>query len=168
MGGVAKGLLVTDSGETIVARTARIFSHVNATPVLLGNASAYGGVGIAAMADEPGVEGPLAGLLALLRHAATARVFLVGGDMPFVTEALAVRLATMLDSHDAVSAHDGERYLPLFSGFARVRVNARVVDAGVRSPTGLLQALDAARMSLSREELALLRDWDTEEDRLAT
>jgi molybdopterin-guanine dinucleotide biosynthesis protein A len=168
MRGVAKGLLPTASGETIVARTARVFQHVHAEAVLLGGDARYAHTGLPALADEAGVEGPLAGLLALLRRAPTTRVFLVGGDMPFVTEALTLRLARLLDQHDAVAAHDGERFLPLFSAFSGAPVRQRaeeLVVGGARSPSAVLGALRAARLDLSREDLAALGDWDTDEAR---
>lgn len=168
MRGVAKGLLPTASGEPIVTRTALVFRCVNADAVLLGDATRYADTGLPWLPDEPGIEGPLGGLLALLRRAGTTRVFLVGGDMPFVTEALAVRLARSVDTQDAAAAHDGERFLPLFSAFSgdaiRTRVEA-IVKGGARSPSEVLRALDAARLALSTEELAELADWDTDDDR---
>ncbi len=168
MGGVAKGLLPTSDGEPIVTRTARVFRHVNADAVLLGSAAAYADTGLPSLPDEPGIEGPLAGLLALLRHATTTRVFLVGGDMPFVTEALAARLASALRDHEAAAAHDGERFLPLFSAFTGDAARARVeesIKGGARSPSAILRALGAAQLALSRDELAALADWDTDDDR---
>ncbi len=168
MGGVAKGLLQTSNGEAIVIRTARVFRHVNADAVLLGSATAYADTGLPSLPDEPGIEGPLAGLVALLRRATTTRVFLVGGDMPFVTEALAARLASVLDDHDAAAAHDGERFLPLFAAFAGDAIRARVeesVKGGARSPSAILRALGAAPLALSGDELAALADWDTDDDR---
>ena len=168
MHGVAKGLLPTASGEPIVTRTARIFREAGADAVLLGGAARYADTGLASLADEPGVAGPLAGLLALLRHATTSRVFLVGGDMPFVTASLVARLGQLLDQHDAGAAHDGERYLPLFSAFSGDAVRQRVEDIvrdGARSPSAVLRALPAARLELGAEELTALADWDTDEDR---
>ena len=168
MGGAAKGLLPTADGEPIVLRTARIFRHVNAAPVLLGAAAAYADTGLPALADESDVAGPLAGLLALLRHASTATVFLIGGDMPFVTEALAGRLAREAAAHEAVAAHDGTRFLPLFAAFRGDAVRRRVeeiVRKGAGSPSAVLRALDAARLYLAAEETAALVDWDTPEDR---
>lgn len=168
MGGVAKGLLPTADGEPIVLRSARIFRRVNATPVLLGAAAAYAGTGLTALADESDVAGPLAGLLALLRHASTATVFLIGGDMPFVTETLALRLARLAAAHDAVAAHDGTRFLPLFAAFRGDAVRRRVeeiVGQGAGAPSAVLRELGAARLSLTAEEAAALFDWDTPEDR---
>lgn len=167
MKGVAKGLLPTADGVPIVTRTARIFEAVGADAVLLGNAAAYADTGLPSLADEPGFDGPLAGLLALLRRSTTTRVLLVGGDMPFVTSALALRLVELLDAHEAVAAHDGERFLPLFAGFSGAAVRRRVEDAvrdGARSPSAVLRALDAARLRVSPDELAALADWDTPED----
>jgi molybdopterin-guanine dinucleotide biosynthesis protein A len=171
MHGAAKGLLPAPEGEPIVVRTARVFRAVDAFPVLLGGSVAYAHLGIPSLPDPPGLVGPLAGLVALLREAPTSRVYLVGGDMPFVSMALVQRLALLGDQHEAAAAHDGERYLPLFSSFHGQSVRHRVelaVAAGARSPSSVLLTLQAARLELSAAELLELRDWDTDEDRAAT
>ena len=61
--------------------------------------------------DPHGIQGPLAGLLAALRHAADRPVFLTAVDQPLLRAATVRRLLSVPD-HDAVVPRDG--------GFAQV------------------------------------------------
>ena len=70
MGGRPKGLLATKDGTSIVARTIALARAVASDVVLVGRADAYAALGLAAIADAPGGEGPIAGLVALLERAA--------------------------------------------------------------------------------------------------
>jgi FdhD protein len=168
MGGAPKGMLRAPSGEPIVERTLALFRAAGVRGVLLGDAaraSAYSSLGVPALDDEKNAEGPLAGLLSLLRNAGAARVFLVGCDMPHLTPALVQRLVAT--DADALAPRVGGKWEPLFSAFSVARVRDRVEAAvrdGVRSPSALLDALDARPLDVTDDEARALRDWDAPED----
>jgi FdhD protein len=168
MGGAPKGLLRAPSGERIVERTISLFAAAGVPAVLLGGparARDYAELGVPALDDECDAEGPLAGLLALLRRSGAARVFLVGGDMPYLTPEIVARLVA--SDADAIAPRVDDRWEPLFSAFSVADVQTRAdaaVRAGTRSTSALLDALDARALSLSAPEARALRDWDAPED----
>src|SRR5690348_13005990 len=94
MGGLAKGMLTTESGETLVARWQRLFAALGMNAVLVGRHDAYGAIGVTAIADDPPGIGPLGGLVALLKIAGKGHAIAVACDMPFVSLELLQKLAT--------------------------------------------------------------------------
>jgi molybdopterin-guanine dinucleotide biosynthesis protein A len=124
--------------------------------------------------DEPSFEGPLFGLLAGLRRAASPAALVVGGDMPTLVQSVLGALVDRLadPSCDAVILEDQGRGRPL-PGALRVAVALpvaeRLVDSGERRLGALYDAMSTAVI----DELAwrrldpdgrTLRDIDTPDD----
>lgn len=59
--------------------------------------------------------GPLAGVLAALRHCPTDYLLTVPCDAPFVADDYAARMATAIGAAAAAVAHDGARMQPVFA-----------------------------------------------------
>jgi molybdenum cofactor guanylyltransferase len=169
MGGVAKGLLESPSGETLVARWRRLFGELGAASVLVGCHEAYADLGIECIADDPPHIGPLGGLIALLTRAGRGRVIAVACDMPFVSLELLGKLASHPSGAPVVAPrHDG-LWEPLFARYDAPQVLAvarKNALAGERSLQRLLDELGAASLPITHHELDQLRDWDRPEDRL--
>jgi molybdopterin-guanine dinucleotide biosynthesis protein A len=171
MGHVQKPLLpAPDGSSSLLARTLRVAREAGLDPVLVGDAAlGEAAEGLCLLADsEPGI-GPLAGLAALLTHAASRPVIAVGGDMPYLSAALLRRLlheeigAPVLAPRDAQSG----KWQPLFARYDAATVSpvlARVIQAGERSFQKLFRHLTVHELALSESEAGTLRDWDTVED----
>lgn len=158
MGGVAKGLLKTDTGETLVDRWIKLFRDASLEPILVGAHEAYASVPIPRIDDAVPNIGPLGGLIALLERGPSIAV---ACDMPFVSGALLERLRDFPSAKSIVAPKRGGRWEPLFarydpSALAVARANAA---SGTHSLQALLDAL-ADEMPLSKEEEAELEDWD--------
>jgi molybdopterin-guanine dinucleotide biosynthesis protein A len=170
MGGVPKGTLPSPDGpeETLVARAARIGRAAGLREVLLvGRAEAYGGLGLPSIADRPGIEGPLAGLAAMVDRGGGSFV-LLACDMPAVDEALLAKVREGSDRAAVLAprAPDG-RWQPLCAWYAPTRVRPgleRALRAGVRSFQRLFDALSCEVLALGDEERARLEDWDRPEE----
>lgn len=168
MGGVAKGLLVAPEGGTIVARTQILLEGAGATCVLVGDHPAYASLDLRVIADDPGAEGPLGGLLALLAWAEARGsnvAIALACDMPFVDAALVRRLVDAPAAPVVAPRHDGI-WEPLFARWSvdvlpRVRTFAA---SGDRKLQRLLDAVGARPLALSDDELLRLRDWDRPEE----
>jgi molybdopterin-guanine dinucleotide biosynthesis protein A len=163
MGGRPKGLLVTSSGETIVARWRRLFDELAIPCVLVGRKAPYEPLGMETLADEPPDIGPLGGLVALLSRAGVGRAIAVGCDMPFVSSELLQKLVTFSSATPAVAPRRDDLWEPLFARYdapAALAVARRLVDSGRHALFGVLDALGAEALPMSDDELALLRDWD--------
>ena len=171
MGGRAKGLLRLASTETIVDRWITLFRGIGVESVLVGRHADYmhyEGRGLRMLDDEPAGRGPLGGLIALLRSAGSRPALAVACDMPFVSEALLLELATFSEHAPAVAPRRMERWEPLFARYDATRVLAAAVErqrSGLLSLQGLLDEVDAVSLPLRREERGELDDWDTPEDR---
>ena len=171
MGGVQKVLLpAPDGSPSLLARTLRVAREVGLEPVLVGAAplgdAAQGLVQL--MDSEPGV-GPLAGLAALLAHAGARRVIAVGGDMPYLSGALLLRLVQEEPAAQVLAPRDAEtgKWQPLFARYDAATVSAvlsRVLHAGERSFQGLFRHLTVHELRLGEDEASTLRDWDTPDD----
>ena len=98
MGGKPKGLLHAPGTQTpLVVRLASLATSVGLEPVFVGKTdAAYRSLlpDLRSIDDAPGVEGPLAGLAALLHDAGAARVIALACDLPFVEGRLLERLAS--------------------------------------------------------------------------
>jgi molybdopterin-guanine dinucleotide biosynthesis protein A len=163
MGGRPKGLLVTASGETIVARWRRMFDAQGIACVLVGHQAAYDALGIETVNDDPPGIGPLGGLIGLLSRAGTARAIAVGCDMPFVSDGLLAKLVGFASRAPAVAARRGDIWEPLFARYdAPVALAAarELAARGRHALFGVLDALGAEGLPMSDDELALLSDWD--------
>jgi molybdopterin-guanine dinucleotide biosynthesis protein A len=166
MGGVAKGLLVAPTGETIVARWASIFGALGVEAVLVGASGAYSASGLASIADDPPGIGPLGGLAALLARAGDADAIAVACDMPYVTEALVARLLAHARGAPAVAPRRDARWEPLFARYAAplaLPIARRRIAGGRHGLQGLLDEAGATELPLDRAESAALDDWDAPE-----
>jgi molybdopterin-guanine dinucleotide biosynthesis protein A len=168
MGGRPKGLLEVSPGLTLVDRWRSIFERLAIPAVLVGEHAAYAHLGLPVLADQP-QAGPLGGLLALLAHAGDRMAIAVACDMPFVSEALVGRLAS-LPRAGAAPAIAGRRagfWEPFFARYDApiVLPVARLeAAAGRMTLKGLLAAVKAEELALTDAEAAELDDWDTPED----
>jgi molybdopterin-guanine dinucleotide biosynthesis protein A len=172
MGGVDKGLLHAKySDESLVSRTARVAQDAGFTRVVLvGRASAYEHLGLEIVEDRPGVEGPIAGLFALLDRE-RAPFVLVGCDMPSLTSSTLARLAEGSPTRAALAPRHagGGKWEPLFAWFHPARLvsaSAAVADESARSFQRWLSRddVDCAEFSLAESEWRELEDWDEPAD----
>lgn len=166
MGGKPKGLLETEAGETIVDRWIRIFAECNIPVVLVGDAAPYESRQIERVRDADMAVGPLAGLMALLERAGDGAAIAVACDMPYVSRTLVERLVTAPPTRVVAARREG-RWEPFFARYdaARVLPVARKhAAAGAHAMQGLLEACGAQELSLDRDELRQLDDWDTPSD----
>ncbi|MET0790816.1 MAG: NTP transferase domain-containing protein [Polyangiaceae bacterium] len=174
MGGVAKGLLlVPDGSETLIARLLRLCRSVapSASIYLVGEASAYAGLGLPALSDEPTGIGPLGGLRGLLLRAqseGSRAALALACDLPFLEQSVLSALTAPLT---------GAARVPFVEAFFQPL-------AAAYEPTATLQAIDRSRalgkhallyvlqilgerverFEIDGAQAHTLRDWDTPED----
>lgn len=169
LGGVAKGLLPTRDGRTVLERLLQEIREAapEAAVVLLGDRPEYANLELPILPDCPPGIGPLGGLRALL-HNVSEEVVLLGGDMPYLQAGTLKRLLS-LSCSTAVSVKTGRpaRWNPMFSRY-NTAATVPVVDAqlarGRYGLYALLDALQASCLPLSEHEERSLRDWDTPAD----
>ncbi len=174
MGGVAKGLLlVPDGSETLIARLLRLCRAVapNAALYLVGDASAYGALGVPALHDEPAGIGPLGGLRGLLLRAegAGSRAALaLACDLPFIDESVLSALCAPLTRAARVPFVD-TFFQPLAAAY-EPRPTLQAIDRsralGKHALLYMLQILgeQVERLELDAARAHVLKDWDTPED----
>jgi molybdopterin-guanine dinucleotide biosynthesis protein A len=174
MGGQPKGWLRAPGsdqemrgGASIIERTLGLARDLAGEVVLVGQAAAYERLGARAIADAPGGEGPLAGLVALLAHAGDRRAIALACDMPYLSRAVLERLVTWAPEAVAVAPREGGGWSALLSRWDAARAldvaRALLVEGG-RGPSAALDAVGARELPLRDDERATLRDWDTPED----
>ncbi|MBT8493064.1 MAG: molybdenum cofactor guanylyltransferase [Deltaproteobacteria bacterium] len=116
MGGLSKPLIEID-GRRILDRQLEVLAAANFEVALVGNQlDPFTSYGLRGLADAPGVEGPLAGLIAALEWARPSDVFIVAGDMPDLSiEVLDVFIAAAAENPDVavIAARSGGRVQPL-------------------------------------------------------
>jgi molybdopterin-guanine dinucleotide biosynthesis protein A len=170
LGGVAKGLLTTPSGVSVIER---LCSEARAALpaaelVLVGNADAYRGLGLKSVADQPAGVGPLGGLCGLLGWA-HEHALVLPCDLPRIERGLIARLAVEQPDADAlIVEQDGVRN-PLIARYRcskALSAAQRVLDRGKRSLQAVLDELGEGirALPLDEYESASLRDWDTPQD----
>ena len=169
MGGVAKGLLpAPDTGEALVARLRRHAEAIGLRCLLIGEAAAYGGLGLPMLADDPPGIGPLGGLRALLTAADGAPVVALACDLPYVSPQLLRRLVDEAAQahYDAIAARRQDRWEPLCALYAATVLPVLDVTlaAGERSFQALLRRLCVRELGLDATEARQLTDWDTPDD----
>ncbi len=109
---------------------------------------------------RPGRQGPLAGIEAGLSAASYRHIFVVAGDMPFLTADLVGYLLGLLtEDVPAVVPDIGDRLHPLCAAYGREALPAvsAVLDRGVRSVRDLLESLPGVRY-VGQKELERLGD----------
>jgi molybdopterin-guanine dinucleotide biosynthesis protein A len=164
-GGIAKGMLATSDGETVVGRLVRIVRAIGIDPVFVGKRPGYETVGLPTISDLGTGLGPLGGLCSLYRHvlqnAGDDRVVVLACDMPFVSSASLERLCTA--SGPLVAARRDGRWEPFFSAHD-ARVMLPRVEAALSAERLSLQSLfaEAAVIDVDPHELD---DWDSPTDR---
>ena len=135
------------AGMTLLDRAsaqARLWSDVVAIAVR--DESQAAGTVLPRLLDEPGVDGPLAGLVAALRYASEQRadvLLTIPADMPFLPKDLAGRLEAALGDHRAALASSGGRLHPV-CGLWRTEALASVpayLASGRRSLRGFAEAV---------------------------
>lgn len=105
------------AGERLIDRAERVakkWSQVAAIAVR--DARQVEAVGLKCIHDEPGIEGPLAGLAAALRFAGDrgcGRVLTIPADMPFLPDDLAERLSGVCGDGGAVLAESAGKLHPV-------------------------------------------------------
>ena len=169
MGGMAKGLLVSPGGETLIERWRAVLTEAGVGPVLLvGRHPAYAAVaGLEALDDEPPGIGPLGGLVALLRRAGEGTALALACDMPFVSRELVERLVAAPPAPVVAPRREG-RWEPLCARYDAPRVLPLAMRAAAGPRHGLGRVLDAAgavELPLAPGEAAQLDDWDSPADR---
>ena len=82
--GRAKGLL-TFAGKPLIVHVARLVESVAEPPIIIGPASAYGGMGFRVIGDDRRNLGPLEGICTALRVTTRGWNLIVGCDLPFLT-----------------------------------------------------------------------------------
>jgi molybdopterin-guanine dinucleotide biosynthesis protein A len=168
MGGIAKGLLLAPSGETLVARWERLFAELGWTCVLVGQHDAYAAIAIERLTDDPPGIGPLGGMTALLARAGQGRAIAVACDMPFVSIELMSKLATYPSQAPILAPRRGGMWEPLFARYDAERVSSTAkkrARSDRHSLQGLLDDAGAEALPLEDREWDELSDWDRPEDR---
>jgi molybdopterin-guanine dinucleotide biosynthesis protein A len=174
MGGVAKGLLPTADGRSVVERLlAEIREALPGAPIaLVGAASSYDAFELPTLADTPPGIGPLGGLRALLARTAELglpHALALACDLPTISANLIRRLADAEPAASAVAPREPGG--PWYALSARYAVTVLpVLDAQIADGQRALQRLfaqlgpSASELALTAPELALLADWDRPED----
>ena len=171
MGGAPKGLLRTESGESIVERLVRICGErLSGVPiVLVGEARAYSHLMLPALSDERTGIGPIGGLLALLsaaRELGAESVIALACDLPGLTADLLKRLAAHPESA-AVAARPEGVWQPLCARYradAALGVTEKLILNHERALYRVLEELGAEELALGPDDVPALRDWDEPSD----
>ncbi len=113
LGGVPKGLLRA-GGETIAARSLRLFGELFAASMVVANDPApYAALGVQVVQDLVSGKGAPAGLHAALSAARTEWVFAAACDMPFLSREAILFLAARRAGADAVAVRTSRGLEPL-------------------------------------------------------
>lgn len=132
--------------------------------VATGAASRYTSLGIAGVDDVPGVQGPMAGLIAALRRATQDICLVRACDMPEVDAALIDRLFGALGANrDAAVAESGGMLQPLCGVYRRAPALAAFEAQAATGRYALHRAL--ARMNVASVVApAVLHNLNTPDD----
>ena len=150
LGGVRKALLTKD-GETLLARTLRVYGAVFPHALVIANeAAVYDAFGAPVVSDPIADRGAPGGLFAALSAATTPWVFLAACDMPALDARVIEALARKRDGVQAVIATIEGRPEPLhafWSTAARSTLETLLRD-GEPSFRDLLAAIPHARVPI--------------------
>jgi molybdenum cofactor guanylyltransferase len=166
--GRPKGLLpAPDTAEPLIERSIRIGLDAGLVPMLVGDATPYDGLarGIERIADDPRGEGPLSGLLALVRRG-DPWVVALACDMPFVDREVLVALAGHPSERSVVPRHDDGTYEPFLARYAFALAPAieAALESGTRSIQRFLADADVTALPIDAALGRALRDWDSPAD----
>lgn len=135
------------AGETLLEiATAQARQWSDIVVVAVRDGTQAGGAALRCIVDEPGIDGPLAGLVAALREAEVLdreAVLTIPADMPFLPGDLAERLAAELGGGRAAIASSGGHLHPV-CGLWRVSALTGLADylaSGRRSLKGFAEAV---------------------------
>jgi len=167
--GQDKAALVLD-GKTLLAHVTDTMQQVF-PKVIVSVRQLRAEVDAPQVCDEQQASGPLAGLIAGLAQAGTPWVFAVACDMPFVTEAVVLHLASCRGGQQAVVPMVDGYPQPLAAFYATSALETMRANlaAGDRSLRGVLDKLDVRYVSEAelREcdpQLRSFFDLDTPQD----
>ena len=167
--GQDKATLVLD-GKTLLERVSATMQQVF-PKVIVSVRQLRGGVDMPQVCDEQEASGPLAGLIAGLAQVDTPWVFAVACDMPFVTQAVVNRLASLRNGFQAVVPVVGGYQQPLAAFYAASALETMRASlaAGDRSLRGTLEKLEVryvndAELSECDPQLRSFFDLDTPQD----
>lgn len=170
MGGEPKGLLPhPSSGKPLALHLAAVLRAAGIEEVaLVGEHAAYAGLGLPMIADAPGVEGPLGGLIGLLEKGSGPALALAC-DLPHVPAQMLTRLASEHPQAHALMPRPepDAPYEPLIARWSPeiLPVARDLAGRGVRSLQALARQVNAQVFELRGDrERAALRDWDRPED----
>ncbi len=143
LGGRVKPLLEVD-GQTILARQVAALAELGLQPSLVApDHRPFAHLNLTVIADDIDA-GALGGLYTALRHAATAHVVVLAGDMPFLSAGFLAHLIAVVADHDAAVPATGGRWHPLCAVYSRRVVTPlrRAIDTGQWRVTDALRPLD--------------------------
>lgn len=162
------------SAQTLVARLTGLATAQGLPVVLVGTRPEYAGLGLPMLADRPPGHGPLGGLAALLLAASESGhdgAIALSCDLPFLGAGLLGRLIAA-PAADAVAPRwqpadrDAPIWEPLCARYS-VAFLPRLQQAmaqGLRSLQPILSSVDSLPLSLTADDTAQLRDWDSPDD----
>ncbi len=152
--------------ESVTATMQQVFPQV-----IVSGRKLRAGVDVPQVLDEQQASGPLAGLIAGLALVETPWVFAVACDMPFVTPAVVLQLASYRRGHQAVVPVAGGYPQPLAAFYAAstLEVMRANLAAGDKSLRGVLQKLEVRYVSEAElrdadPQLRSFLDLDTPQD----
>lgn len=139
-------------GERLIDRALRQASSWSGTlAVSVRDSLQIGGMELELVIDEPGVEGPVAGLISALKFAKTRHcefVLTIAVDTPFLPADLHDRLLSAIGAQSCAIASSGGRLHPT-SGLWRTSATEFVqqfASSGKRSLAGLAEALGCMKV----------------------
>lgn len=142
--GRAKALLEL-GGEPLIVRTARLVASVVGEPTVIGEAEAYGSLGLRAIGDDWPGAGPLGAIATALRVTAAPWSLVVACDLPYLTKAwldylVARALASNADAVMAMNALGAEPLCALYHEHAEPAIRG-ALSLGTRKVTDALENL---------------------------
>ncbi|MGO9591833.1 MAG: molybdenum cofactor guanylyltransferase [Candidatus Acidiferrales bacterium] len=129
-------------GVPLILRTAKLVESVASAPVVIGNPEAYRAFDLRAIADDWPGAGPLGGIAAALRAAATPWSLIVATDLPYLTREwleylIARALATSADAVLPMNARGAEPLCAMYHQRAEPAIR-KALERGTRKVTDSL------------------------------
>jgi molybdenum cofactor guanylyltransferase len=157
-------------GKTLLERVTATMQQVF-PKVVVSVRQLRSGVDTPQVCDEQPASGPMAGLIAGLAQAGTPWVFAVACDMPFVTQDVVIRLASLRNGFQAVVPMVGGHPQPLAAFYATSTLDAMrgSFAAGDRSMRRVLDKFEVryvseAELRAADPQLRSFFDLDTPQD----